>query len=160
MSKSIKPKPGKVSLSYLVSEILQKNAVETQDELCKLLVHQGVETNQAAVSRVLNKLGAVKMNEGGKSVYRLPPELMIMTPKYSLNQLVLSVSNNEILIVMHTAPGAAQLVARFLDQQKSIGIMGTVAGDDTVVVIPEMGVKSGTLKENILSLLAGWGKPI
>lgn len=152
----MKKKETKLNLSYAISEILQKNEVETQDEVCKLLLQQGFETNQAAVSRVLNKLGAVKMNEGGRSVYRLPPELMIMTPKYALNELVLSISNNEMLIVIHTAPGSAQLVARFLDQQKEVGILGTVAGDDTLLVVPEMAVRVEKLKEKLLELLAGW----
>lgn len=156
MNMKNKAKPPKANLSYVISEILQKNALETQDELCKLLLKQGFETNQAAVSRVLNKLGAIKINEGGRSVYRLPPELMVMTPKYALNQLVLNISNNENLIVMHTAPGSAQLVARFLDQQKTIGILGTVAGDDTLIIVPEMGISISVLREKLFQLLAGW----
>lgn len=93
--------------------------------------------NQVKISRLLHKIGAIKVNEGEKIVYRLPEtELVTITPGDKLKQLILNISHNEVLIVINTLPGSAQLVARLLDLKVNDGILGTVAGDDTIFVAP------------------------
>ncbi len=146
----------KAEFIIAVQELLQNNkTVGTQEEIKSALQKQGFVVNQVKVSRVLHKLGAIKIYEGDKVVYRLPTELVSITPDDSLKQLVLKISHNESMIVIQTAPGCAQFVARFLDQTKDIGILGTVAGDDTIFVSPETVKQVKHIHKNIYKLLLG-----
>lgn len=138
-----------------VQELLRKKSVGTQDEIKSALQKQGFVVNQVKVSRILHKIGAIKINEGDNVVYRLPTELVSITPNDSLRQLILSIVHNESTIVIQTAPGCAQFVARFLDQKKDIGILGTVAGDDTIFVAPEKAKQIGSVHQKISKLLLG-----
>lgn len=127
----------KSHLIHAVQELLQKKTVRTQSEIIEMLQKQGIVANQVMISRVLHKIGAIKMNEDNQIVYRLPTELVTVSTKDPLKQLILNISHNESLIIIHAAPGSASLVARLLDQKNNLGILGTVAGDDTVFVAPE-----------------------
>lgn len=147
--KSSNKKIDKKTLTSVICSILQDDSVETQDDLCLILKKRGIKANQAMISRILNRLGAIKMNEEDKIVYRLPAELMSITTKSLVGQLVLGVSHNGNMIVIHTLPGSAHLVARMLDQQKKIGILGTIAGDDTIFVALKDLTKIQTLVEKI-----------
>jgi len=124
----------RVSLILAVQELLQKKTVGTQEEIKAALEKQGFIVSQVKISRILHKIGAIKLNEGNQVAYRLPVELVSVTPNDSLKQIILSITHNDFLIIIQTAPGCAQFVARFLDQKKDVGIAGTVAGDDTIFV--------------------------
>ncbi len=91
---------------------------------------------------MLTKFGAVRTrNAKMEMVYCLPAELGVPTASSSLKELVLGIDRNSALIVIHTGPGAAQLIARLLDSLgKSEGILGVVAGDDTIFITPTMDV--------------------
>ncbi len=67
-------------------------------------------------------------------VYCLPAELGVPTTTSPLKNLVLDVDHNDAVVVIHTSPGAAQLIARLLDSLQIPGILGTIAGDDTIFV--------------------------
>ena len=70
-------------------------------------------------------------------VYQLPAELGVPATSSPLKNLVTDIDHNELLIVVKTSPGAAQLIARLLDSVgKSEGILGTIAGDDTIFITP------------------------
>ncbi len=145
----------KADFIIAVQELLQKKSVGTQEEIKAALQKQGFVVNQVKVSRVLHKIGAIKMNEGEKVVYRLPAELVSITPNDSLKQLILNISHNESLIIIQTAPGCAQFVARFLDQAKEIGVLGTVAGDDTLFIAPENIKQIENVHRKVYKLLLG-----
>lgn len=133
------------NVSFALSQLLQKGNVGTQEEICKGLEKQGFDINQTKVSRLLHKVGAVKIvNAQGQSIYRLPHEhglmheLTIPTAKASVKQWVIDVVSNHSLIVVHTTPGAGSLVAREIDlHQLNLGILGTIAGDDTIFIAPK-----------------------
>ena len=127
----------KINLVVAIQDLLQKKMVRTQDEIKKILQKQGFQVNQVKISRILHKLGAIKMSEGNQIVYRLPTELIAITPQDQLKQLVLNITHNETLIIIQTSPGSAQLVARLLDQKNVSGMLGTIAGDDTIFIAPE-----------------------
>src|ERR1700748_1290493 len=112
----------KTDLIISVQELLQKKTVRTQEEIKMVLKEQGFVINQAKISRILHKIGAIKLSESGQIAYRLPTELISITPNDSLKQIILNVTYNDFIIIIHTAPGCGQFVARFLDQQKDIGI--------------------------------------
>lgn len=118
--------------------LLETGVAATQEELVDHLSGMGFEVTQSTVSRSLRKLGAIKtVDQGGRVVYRLPADAALPLPvQASLNDLVVSMSANESIIVILTAPGSASLIARQLDHIRPAGILGTLAGDDTIFVAP------------------------
>ena len=143
----------KTQLIAAIQSLLHNEAFETQEDICHALKKQGFDVTQVSISRLINKLGAIKINENHKMVYRLPVEMVSITASNSLSQLILNIACNETLIVIHVAPGSAQLVARLLDQKTQLGILGTIAGDDTIAVIPMTVAKIDVVMKNISALL-------
>ena len=144
----------KADLIIALQELLQNKTVGTQEEIRDALQKQGFTINQVKISRVLHKIGAIKINEGAKVVYRLPTELVPISPNDPLKNLILNITYNEALIVIKTAPSCAHFVARFLDQTKNtIGILGTVSGDDTIFVAPEKIKQIKKIHQKIYDLL-------
>lgn len=149
------PSIDKTALIMELHSMLHYEAFETQEEICHALRKKGFEVTQVTISRLMNKLGAIKMNENQRMVYRLPVEIISVTADNSLTKLVLNITHNEMLIVIRVTPGAAQLVARLLDQRPDLGILGTIAGDDTILVVPEKVSKIGQLVKDVSTLLLG-----
>ncbi|MEH6452973.1 MAG: transcriptional regulator ArgR [Psychromonas sp.] len=119
--------------------LLKKERLSSQGEIVEALLQAGFHNiNQSKVSRMLSKTGAVRTrNAKQEMVYCLPAELGIPTTTSPLKNLVLDIDRNSSLIVIRTSPGAAQLIARLLDSiGKSEGILGTIAGDDTIFITP------------------------
>lgn len=118
--------------------LLTEGEISTQEELVEELARQKYSVTQSTISRDLRRLGAIKaFDPAGRIVYRLPEDVMIPTaPTGGLKGLLLDIQHNGYMIVLHTTPGSASLVARHLDQIKLEGIMGTMAGDDTIFVAP------------------------
>ena len=108
----------------------------TQETLCAALEARGHRMNQSKVSRLLRKVGAIKSkNAEGEMVYGLPHDAEAPPVSSVLSELVLDVVANESMIVIRTSPGAASLLARVIDHKKC-DVLGTIAGDDTVFVVP------------------------
>ncbi len=119
--------------------LLKKERLSSQGEIVEALQQAGFHNiNQSKVSRMLSKSGAVRTRNAKKEmVYCLPAELGIPTTTSPLKNLVVDIDHNESLIVLRTSPGAAQLIARLLDSiGKAEGILGTIAGDDTIFITP------------------------
>lgn len=119
-------------------ELLGQEAVHTQEGIKLALSRLGIEANQSKISRALHKIGAVKTkNAAGQIVYQLSKEPAPPTTSSSLANLLIDIVHNEIMLIVHTSPGSASLIARVLDHHaQQLGILGTVAGDDTILVIP------------------------
>lgn len=118
-------------------KLLRQGSLSTQDELREKLEKMDFSVTQSTVSRDLRKLGAVKgIDPAGRTVYRLAEEAALPVQTTALRDLVLDIRHNGSMIVIHTTPGSASLVARHLDQQKPGGLLGTIAGDDTIFVAP------------------------
>ncbi|SQI43455.1 Arginine repressor [Leminorella richardii] len=135
--------------------LLKEEKLSSQSEIVQALHDEGFENiNQSKVSRMLTKFGAVRIrNAKMEMVYCLPTELGVPTATSPLKNLVLDVDYNDALVVIHTSPGAAQLLARLLDSMgKSEGILGTIAGDDTIFTTPARGFSVKQLYEAILDL--------
>lgn len=120
-------------------ELLIEGTAGTQEEICEALIKKGHEVNQSKISRMLRKVGAVKSkNEYGEIVYRIPKEPAPPTINSQLASLILQVTSNENTIVVTTSPGSAAVVSRLLDyHREKIDILGTAAGDDTIIIIPK-----------------------
>ncbi len=115
--------------------LLKEEKFSSQGEIVQALQEEGFENiNQSKVSRMLTKFGAVRTrNAKMEMVYCLPAELGVPTTSSPLKNLVLDIDYNDAVVVIHTSPGAAQLIARLLDSLgKAEGILGSIAGDDTI----------------------------
>ncbi|MEA3502765.1 MAG: arginine repressor [Actinomycetota bacterium] len=125
----------------LVTRLVTTEAIESQAQLMKRLAHAGHDVTQATVSRDLEAVGAMKVRDGDGPQYRIqdPEEArrarsLLAT---TVNEFVESVGATGPLVVLHVAPGAAHLVAGKIDAADMKGVIGTVAGDDTVFVAVE-----------------------
>jgi transcriptional regulator of arginine metabolism len=119
--------------------ILKAENYGSQGEIVDGLRAQGFDNiSQSKISRMLSKFGAVRTrNARGDMVYCLPPELGMPTAKSPLKQLVLDIVHNNVMVIIRTSPGAAQLIARLLDSlSQKDGVLGTIAGDDTIFIAP------------------------
>lgn len=133
------------SATQVLRDILLEGTARTQLEIQHALERYGISSSQSKISRLLHQIGAVKLVDGqGKTQYRLPHEIGLIheltspQEKTLIRQWVLSVTANETLIVIHTTPGAAGMVARIIDQHKmNLEVLGTIAGDDTIFVAPK-----------------------
>ncbi|BEU04690.1 arginine repressor [Agarivorans sp. OAG1] len=135
--------------------LLKEERFGSQAEIVTALQEQGFENiNQSKVSRMLSKFGAVRTrNAKMEMVYCLPAELGVPTVSSQLKILVLEMDFNDALIVIHTSPGAAQLIARLLDSLgKAEGILGTIAGDDTIFITPTRQVDIADVFQSVKEL--------
>ncbi|GDY26572.1 MULTISPECIES: transcriptional regulator ArgR [unclassified Agarivorans] len=135
--------------------LLKEERFGSQAEIVTALQDQGFENiNQSKVSRMLSKFGAVRTrNAKMEMVYCLPAELGVPTVSSQLKILVLEMDFNDALIVIHTSPGAAQLIARLLDSLgKAEGILGTIAGDDTIFITPTRQVAIADVFQSVKEL--------
>ncbi|HHF3367826.1 TPA: transcriptional regulator ArgR [Haemophilus influenzae] len=143
------------NLTRAFKELLNQERFGSQSEIVDALKKQGFTgINQSKISRMLSKFGAVRTrNTKMEIVYCLPNELSVPNTSSPLKNLVLDVDHNAMLIVIKTTPGAAQLIARLLDSiGKSEGILGTIAGDDTIFVTPTNDKPIAELLQNIQRL--------
>ncbi len=111
--------------------------------------------NQSKISRLIRKLDAIKSkNELGEVVYRIAREPAPPTTESQLGHLIISIEANESLILVNTSPGAAQLIARVLDYHRNkLHILGTIAGDDTILIAPSTIKKIPSIVNELKSLL-------
>jgi len=121
---------------FAIREIISTLAIASQSDLQRELRRRGVRVTQATLSRDMKELGVSRTAVSGKARYIMqePSEVQILRPLVGAE--VLSIDANESLIVIHTLPACANTVAEFLDVQKNTDIIGTVAGDNTLMVIP------------------------
>ncbi|PJG83384.1 transcriptional regulator ArgR [Caviibacterium pharyngocola] len=143
------------NLTNAFKELLAQERFGSQSEIVSALQQLGFNNiNQSKVSRMLTKFGAVRTrNTRMEMVYCLPNELSVPNTSSPLKNLVLDIDHNDSLIVIKTSPGAAQLIARLLDSiGKSEGILGTIAGDDTIFITPTLGTGVHELIDNIQRL--------
>lgn len=115
-------------------KLLVMGQASTQGELCRMLAERGHRATQSTVSRDLKLLGAQRMQrDDGEQVYHLRSRTSGGFPA----EMVMAVDHNENMVVVRTRIGRAQAVGLELDAAGVAGVLGTLAGDDTVLVIPK-----------------------
>ena len=139
---------------------LERGSITSQAQLVELLAADGIVATQATVSRDLEDLGAVKVRvSGGDTVYAIP-ELPKDQPapedhlRRVLGEWVGEIAHSANLVVLRTPPGSAHVVGSALDRAALDGILGTVAGDDTLIVVAAESIGGAALARR-LSELAG-----
>lgn len=146
------------ALVQAFKDLLKQEQFGSQGEIVDALKAQGYDNiSQSKISRMLSKFGAVRTRNARQDmVYCLPAELGVPTATSPLRQLVLDIEHNEMMIIIRTSPGAAQLIARLLDSlSKSDGVLGTIAGDDTIFIAP---TSVNEIKQTIIKLEALFSK--
>ncbi|MRI33677.1 ArgR family transcriptional regulator [Endozoicomonas sp. OPT23] len=136
-------------------QLLKEERCGSQSQIVEQLQAQGFDNvSQSKVSRLLSRHGAVRArNARNDQVYCLPPELGKMDSNIAVRDLVEEIANNGMLIVIKTSPGAAQMIARLLDSiGRADGILGCVAGDDTIMVAPVNAKEIDELQKSICEL--------
>lgn len=150
----------KAQRQHRIIQILEQGSVPNQQRLVELLSEAGVEATQATVSRDLEEIGAVKVRaSGGESVYAVPdlPKDRVAPEEHLrrvLGEWVVEVASSGNLAVVRTPPGSAHVVASALDRAGLAEILGTVAGDDTILVVAIEDLGGARLAER-LGALAG-----
>jgi transcriptional regulator of arginine metabolism len=136
----------------VIRELIQSRQVATQEELRELIASRGHDVTQATLSRDLAQLGARRAAQpGGGTYYELAE--MVRAPVL-LDDLVRAIDDNGTLVVVHTTPGAAQVVAGVLDRAKVPEVLGTIAGDDAIFVAPARGVATTRVIRKLRELVA------
>lgn len=169
-------RPPKVARQARVSAMLRSRQIHSQEELARLLQEQGTPVTQATLSRDLEELGAVRVRAAdGSLVYALPGEAGgfgsepggvttddVGEPEHGRGpgarlarvaaELLVSAEASANLVVLRTPAGAAQFLASVLDHAGWPAILGTVAGDDTVLVISRDPAGGAELAERLRTL--------
>lgn len=149
-----------------IVDLLARHHVRSQTELAELLAESGITVTQATLSRDLVELDAVKVRvPGGPLVYAVPAEGGDRTPRLAtepaategrlarlLGELMVSADASGNLALLRTPPGAAQFLASAFDRADVPGVLGTVAGDDTVLVISRDADGGAALVQKLLAL--------
>ena len=145
---------------HRVAGLLAGQVVTSQEQLVGLLADEGIESTQATVSRDLDDLGAVKVRvPGAESMYAIPEHpadrvVPIDQLRRVMGEWVVDVGYSGNLVVLRTPPGSAHVVASALDRTGIEGSIGTVAGDDTLMVVAAEGT-TGEQLATALRALAG-----
>lgn len=136
----------KTARQAAIRDVLQTRAIRSQAELSDALAERGLSVTQGTLSRDLVDLGAVRLRGAEGMVYAVPADgdeavagrsAESQTGRLAsmARELLLSAEPTENLVVLRTPPGAAQFLASVVDQARVEGIVGTIAGDDTVLLI-------------------------
>ena len=138
-----------------ILQLIGAHQISNQEELRKLLVARGWDVTQATLSRDLHDLGVVRAPAGEGSRYLLP-EMVADESKPSLDMLLPELFSRidgvGELVVLHTLPSGAQPIAEAIDSQGWPEIMGTLAGENTVLIVCRSAAARLTLIERLVRL--------
>jgi len=131
-----------------IVSLLTEHQVRSQGELAALLAASGARVTQATLSRDLDELGAVKLRtpDGGQPVYVVPEDGAPLAARHAddappqrlarlLGELLISAEASANVAVLRTPPGASNFLASALDRASLSEVLGTIAGDDTILVV-------------------------
>jgi transcriptional regulator of arginine metabolism len=154
-----------------IVELLGTTRVRSQPELVRLLAGDGLAVTQATLSRDLDELGAVKVRDGGELVYAVPAEGGDPTPRPAAPvadtdarlarltaELLVSAEASANLVVLRTPPGAAQFLASAVDRAALDQVIGTIAGDDTVLLVTSEPAGGAAVAAALLRLAGSNGR--
>jgi transcriptional regulator of arginine metabolism len=154
----------RVARQARIVQLVTSMAIRSQTDLAKLLAGEGIEVTQATLSRDLDELGAVKLRgaDGGAPIYVIPEDgspvkgMQGGTSRLTrlLAELLVSADWSANLMVLRTPPGAAQFLASAIDRAALHEVVGTIAGDDTVLVIAREPMSGKELADRFTGMAA------
>jgi transcriptional regulator of arginine metabolism len=133
-----------------IRRLLGAQRIGTQEDLCRALVREGFRVTQATLSRDLQQLGALRVSRPEGTIYELPAAVPASTGRLrELGELIVSLAENDMLVVLHTQPGIASAIALAIDTARLPECLGTLAGDDTIFATPVRGVSVRKLSRRL-----------
>jgi transcriptional regulator of arginine metabolism len=132
-----------------ILRLIKLRKLHTQDQLAHELAGQGISATQVTLSRDIRELGLVKTPEG----YRQMEATTGPGIEYMAGEFLWHAVSAQNLLILKTAPGHASSVAVSLDQEEWPEVVGTIAGDDTVLVVTPDAASAALLQERLLSFL-------
>ena len=151
---------GKPQRQHRIARLLEEQAVNSQAQLVELLAADGVVATQATVSRDLEELGALKVRiPGGTMAYAIPEHAKERSApddhlRRVMGEFVVEVAHSGNLVIMRAPPGSAHVIASAIDRAGLPDVLGTVAGDDTLLLVVAEQADTAHLAAE-LSALAG-----
>lgn len=148
----------KVQRQQAIARLIEHHVVTNQPQLVELLADEGIAATQATVSRDLDDLGAIKVRvPGGATAYAVPefvPERVAPLDQLRrvMGEWVAEVTHSGHLVIVRTPPGCAHVVASALDRSGLDGLLGTVAGDDTMLCVATEAVGGAQLAAGLRDL--------
>jgi len=137
-----------------ILKLIDAEQVSSQDELRRRLAHLHFRVTQATLSRDLHELGLVKTSEGYRQLATAAEDSHAMPPlARALREFLLDIRPAQNLVVLKTPPSGAQPLAAALDAERWSEVLGTVAGDDTVLIITATRQAAAKLRQRIEDLL-------
>lgn len=140
-----------------IVRLIRENPVTSQTHLVKILRASGYPATQATVSRDLDELGAVKVRREGKVAYALPGESATVPAGDAFGRMfsesILELESTGNMVVVKTPPGHAGMVGGAVDRIGIDGVAGTVAGDDTLLVVCRAGVMPRKVEKRLRALV-------
>jgi transcriptional regulator of arginine metabolism len=156
---------GKAARHARIVELLTERPVRSQGDLATSLRTAGFHVTQATLSRDLDELGAVKLRtaDGGPPAYVVPEDGAPLAARHAdddppqrlarlLGELLVSASASGNIVVLRTPPGASNFLASALDRARLPEVLGTVAGDDTILVVSRQPAGGPALAEQLIDL--------
>jgi len=141
----VSPRQNKAQRQHRISQLLEEHRVTSQAHLVELLAEDGTEVNVSTVSRDLEELGAIKVRiPGGETAYAIPelPSRQVAPEDHLrrvLGDWVVELARSGDLVVVRTPPGSAHVVGSAIDRAGLPGVLGTIAGDDTLLLVSSEG---------------------
>lgn len=141
----------------LLKELIQEQVIEKQEDFVRILEERGIEVTQATISRDIKELYLVKVPaQNGGYRYSLPPDVQFDTAK-KLERLIkdafVSIDCQDYFLVLKTIPGNAYALGKLIESSSFSGVFGTIAGDDTILIICRSGEAALEVQEHILNLV-------
>ena len=143
----------KQSRHFAIKEIIAQKHVGSQEELCEELKKDGFEVTQATLSRDLKELGVARVHTDAGAKYALHAEAKERKLKSFIGYEIEHIAANESVIIIKTLPGFASGVAEFIDSLRHPDILGTIAGDNTILVTPVSVKKTQSIMTLIKNML-------
>lgn len=142
---------------FAIMEVIASKNVGTQEELCEILRERGYDVTQATVSRDIKELKLIKLPDELGYHYAMPdtasPRISQDRLRRNFRETVVSIDRSENLVVIKTLPGTANAVASMIDAADNNDILGTLAGDDTILVVARDRERGQLVSEYLKNLI-------
>lgn len=144
---------------FKIREMIMNGEVETQEELVEALRASGMQVTQATISRDIKELMLVKVPLGeGRYKYSMPMEQQRQNPIHKLKRAMLDhfthIDHTDNLVVLKCLPGTANAIGALIDNMEWPEVMGTICGDDTILMICRTKEQSAEISDRLLSVMA------
>ena len=142
-----------------LKRLISNKKISNQEELLEELSNSGYELTQATLSRDLKEIRAGKIHDAAKGIIYILQEQMSPAEKNNMPGLsiesIVSIAYSYNLVIIKTIPGFASGIAMFIDNSRRVEIAGTIAGDDTILLIPHENFSRREIQNTLDEILPG-----